>query len=232
MADQVKLFATVRRETGKNAARRLRREGRVPAVVYGADVETTSLHVDALDLYHALHTEAGGNVIVQLEVDGEQHLTIPREVQRHPVRGDLLHVDFFALERERLVRVEVPIHLEGVDDVSSPGVISQVLHQVPIRVRPLDIPPSFALDVSELMIGEVLRVADIPLPPGAELDIEPDRTVATCTAPSLVEVEEEERPEEAAAQPPLAAPLGALPEEGLPVGSRAQEPEETGQGGP
>lgn len=231
MADQVKLVATVRRETGKNAARRLRREGRVPAVVYGADVETTSLHLDARDLYHALHTEAGGNVIVQLDVDGEQHLTIPREVQRHPVRGDLLHVDFFALERESLIRVEVPIHLEGEDEVASPGVVSQVLHQVPIRVRPLDIPTSFALDVSELMIGDVLRVADIPLPAGAELDIEPDRTVLTCTAPSLVGVTEEERPETAAAQPPEAAPLGDLPSEGVSLGSGAQEPEETGGAG-
>ncbi len=147
------------------------------------------------------------------------------------MRGDLLHVDFFALERERLVRVEVPIHLEGVEDVSSPGVVSQVLHQVPIRVRPLDIPPSFTLDVSEMIIGDSLRVADIPLPAGAELDIEPDRTVASCTAPSLVEVVGEERPEEAAAQPPEGAPLGTLPEQGMPIGSRAPEPEQTGQGG-
>lgn len=195
MAEQVKLEARPRDAAGRAAARRLRREGRVPGVVYGPKVAPTKVDVDALELYHVLHTSAGANVLVRLQVDGDEHLTMPREVQRHPVRGDLFHVDFVAIDPERLVRVEIPVHLEGAEEIASPGVLTHVLHTVPVRVSPLEIPDHFEIDVSEMVIGDVVRVEDIALPAGAEWDIETERTVATVTAPTIVEVEEEE-PEE------------------------------------
>lgn len=195
MAEQVKIVAESRSEAGKGPARRLRAEGRVPAVVYGSRVSPAKLHVDALDLYHALHTSAGLNVLIRLQVDGDEHLTIAREVQRHPVRGDLVHVDFVAFDRESLIRVEIPVHLEGTEDVESPGVVQHTLHTIPIRVKPLDIPDWFTLQVGELTIGDTLRVEDIDLPAGAEFDIETDRAVVSIVAPTVIEEEEEELPE-------------------------------------
>lgn len=192
MAEQVKIVAEPRDDAGKGFARRLRASGRVPGVVYGTGVASTPVHVDVLDLYHALHTTAGANVLIRLQIDGDEHLTIPREIQRHPVRGDLIHADFVALDRDSLIRVEVPVHLEGAEEVEAPGVVQHVLHTVPIHVPPLDIPESFTLDVEDMVIGDVLRVEDITLPSGAEFDIETDRTVVTVVAPTIIEEEEEE----------------------------------------
>jgi large subunit ribosomal protein L25 len=234
MAEQVKIVAEPRSDAGKGVARRLRAEGRVPAVVYGSGVDATPVHVDVLDLYHALHTSAGANVLIRLQVDGEEHLTIPREVQKHPVRGDLLHADFVALDRDSLIRVEVPVHIEGMEEVEAPGVVQHVLHAVPIHVPPLDIPESFVLEVGDMVIGDVLRVEDIALPSGAEFDIETDRTVVTVTAPTIIEepepeevelLEGEEMPEDVDAEAPEEAPAeGAA--EGAPVGSETDEAEE------
>lgn len=226
MADQVTIVAESRTASGKGVAGRLRADGRVPAVVYGAEVDATPVHVDALELFHAIHTEAGTNVLINLQVDGDEHLTILREVQRHPVRGDVLHVDFVALQRGIRIRVEVPVHLEGAEDVAAPGVVQHVLHTVPIQVRPLDIPSAFTLEVGEMVIGDVLRVEDLELPEDAEFDIEPDRTVVSVVAPTVIEEEpDEELPEDAAAALPDEAPLGEAAA-GAPVGSEAPEPEQ------
>jgi large subunit ribosomal protein L25 len=224
-AEQVQIVAEPRSGTGKGIVGRLRAEGRVPAVVYGAEVESTPVHVNALELFHALHTEAGANVLINLQVDGDEHLTIVREVQRHPVRGDLLHVDFVALQSGIQIRVEVPVHLEGADDVAAPGVVQQVLYTVPLMVRPLDIPSAFTLEISEMVIGDTLRVEDIELPEGAEFDIEPERTVVTVVAPTIIEEPTEETPEEAAGELPEEAPIGDAAE-GAPVGGEGAEPED------
>lgn len=204
MAEQIELQAERRQETGKSAARRLRDQGRIPAVVYGSNVDSTNLHVDALDLYHVLHTSAGLNVLIRLQVDGDEHLTLARELQRHPVRGDLFHVDFIALDPEQHIRVEIPVSLRGSENVSAPGVVTQILHSVPILVSPLDIPDRFELEVGDMVIGDVLRVEDIDLPERAEFDIEVDRTVVTVVAPTEIEEEEEE-----AEVPPALADLMA-----------------------
>ena len=198
MAEQVKLAAAVREGRGKGPAKRLRRTGRVPAVLYGSGVDTTPLDVDARDLHHALHTSAGLNAIIRLDVAGEEHLTIAREVQHHPVRGDLFHVDFVAVRQSQLVNVDVPIHLLGTEDVSAPGVVTQTLHALPIRVRPLDIPDFFELEVGEMVIGDVKRVGDLTLPEGAETELDPEEPVVTISAPSEIEEEPtEEAPEDA-----------------------------------
>lgn len=211
MAEQVKIVAEKRSDTGKGVARRLRAEGRIPAVVYGAGVDATAVHINQMDLYHALHTSAGGNVLIRLEVDGDEHLTLARDVQRHPVRGDVLHTDFVALDRDSRIRVEIPIHLDGSEDVAAPGVVQHVLHTVPVLVRPLDIPDYFTLQVGDMVIGDTLRVDDIDLPEGAEFDIEEDRTIVTVSAPTILEEPEEEPeiPEE------LAELMAELEEEDL-----------------
>jgi large subunit ribosomal protein L25 len=214
MADQIRLQAAPRKAKSKGSTNRLRRDGRVPGIMYGYKVEPTPVHVDALDLYHALHTEAGYNALLQLDIDGEDetHLTVARDLQRHPVRGETLHVDFLAVDKDSQISVEVPVHT--INDEEGPedgGVINQILYTVPILVRPLDVPNYFELDVDGLVINDVLRVEDLAgqLPEGAEFDIEPERTVVTVNAP----VSEEE--------------LEALEEE---AGQEAPEPEVIGEG--
>jgi large subunit ribosomal protein L25 len=215
VSNQVTLHAEPRTEQGKGASGRLRKTGRVPAVMYGYEVRPAALSVDALELYHALHTEAGANVLIRLELEGETHLTVARDLQRHPVRGDALHVDFLAVDRDAQISVEVPVHLTGDDDLADDdGVLNQILYTVPILVKPLDTPNSLDLDITGMAIGDVKRVEDLAgmLPDGAEFDIEVERTVVTINAPISEEalealeaeagVEQEEPEAEAAVDEP------------------------------
>jgi large subunit ribosomal protein L25 len=186
MSEQLRLTAEPRTELGKGATGRLRRTGRVPGIVYGYRVEPTPVHVDALELYHALHTEAGTNALIRLEFDGETHLTVARDMQRHPVKGRTQHVDFLAVNKDVQISVEVPVHLMDEDELADDnGVVNQILYTVPVLVKPLDVPNFFELSLEGLEIGDVKRVEDLSglLPAGAEFDIEPDRTVVTINAP-------------------------------------------------
>jgi large subunit ribosomal protein L25 len=203
MATQVKMEGASRAEIGKGATGRLRKTGRTPAIVYGRGIEPTSVHVDALELYHALHTEAGLNVLVRLEVEGEEHLTIVREIQRHPVRGDVMHVDFQAVDRNQLIPAEIPVRLHNEDSPrETGGVVNLILHTVPIHVTPLEVPSEFELDLDGMTVGDVLRVEDLAgqLPEGATFDIEEDRTVVTINAPMAEIVESEDEGEEGLAE--------------------------------
>ncbi|MFP4312393.1 MAG: 50S ribosomal protein L25 [Nitriliruptoraceae bacterium] len=186
MSDQIHLTAAARTDLGKGASGRLRREGRVPGILYGYQVDPTPVHVDALELFHALHTEAGTNALIRLEVEGETHLTVARDLQRHVVKRELQHVDFLAVNKDEQISVEIPVHLVGEDDLGDEaGVVNQILYTVPILVKPLDVPNSLELSIAGLEIGDVKRVEDLGdiLPSGAEFDIEPERTIVTINAP-------------------------------------------------
>lgn len=184
MSKQVSLTAEPRTELGKGPTGRLRRTGRVPAIIYGYEVEPTAVHVDALELYHALHTEAGRNVMIRLQHDGDTTLVFARDLQIHPVRQEVVHVDFLAVDRNAQISVEVPVHLIGEDDTAEDdGVLNQVLYTVPIAVKPLDVPNYLELDVTGMAIGDVKRVEDLTLPSGADFEIEAERTVVTINAP-------------------------------------------------
>ncbi|WP_052666067.1 50S ribosomal protein L25 [Nitriliruptor alkaliphilus] len=184
MSKQVSLTAEPRTELGKGPTGRLRRTGRVPAIVYGYEVEPTAVHVDALELYHVLHTEAGRNVMIRLDIAGDTTLVFARDLQIHPIRQEVVHVDFLAVDRNAQISVEVPVHLLGEDDTADDnGVLNQILYTVPIAVKPLDVPNYLELDVTGLAIGDVKRVEDLTLPDGADFEIEPERTVVTINAP-------------------------------------------------
>lgn len=192
MSKQVSLTAETRTELGKGPTGRLRRTGRVPAIVYGFETEPTAVHVDALELYHALHTEAGRNVMIRLEVAGDTTLVFARDLQIHPIRQEVVHVDFLAVDRNAQISVEVPIHLVGDDDTADDdGILNHVLWTVPIAVKPLDVPNYLELDVSGMAIGDVKRVEDLTLPDGADFEIDVERTVVTINAPMSEEALEE-----------------------------------------
>lgn len=191
MTEQVALQARTRVGSGKGEARSLRREGRVPAVAYGTGLNPTPLSVDALELYHALHTDAGTNAILRLDIAGDTHLTLAREIHRHPVKRHVLHVDFVAVSRDVKVTVDVPLRLEGeAPGVDEGGVADLVLFTLPVEVLPLEVPAEVVIDISSMQVGDVLRVEDLQLPEGVEALEDPERTVVTLTVPSA-EVPEE-----------------------------------------
>ena len=200
MSKQVSLAAQARSGNGKGEARSLRRQGRVPAIAYGADLDPTPISVDSLELYHALHTDAGSNAILRLDVAGDTHLALAREIQRHPVRRDVLHVDFVTVSRNVKVSVDIPIHLEGVEEAPGTqegGVISQELYTLAVDVLPLEVPDSVTLDVSSMQVGDTLRVSDLTVPAGVEITVDEETTVATCVVPQM-DVPEPGEGEEAA----------------------------------
>ena len=188
MSKQVPLAARPRQGNGKGEARALRREGRVPAIAYGTDLQPTPLSVDSLELYHALHTDAGSNAILSLDVGGDTHLALAREIQRHPVRRDVLHVDFVTVSRNVKVSVDVPIHMEGAEEAPGTqegGVISQELYALPIEVLPMEVPDSITVDVSAMVVGDTIRVADLDIPSGVDVTVDEETTVATCVVPVM-----------------------------------------------
>ncbi len=189
MAKQVALTATLRPELGKGPTGRLRKTGRTPGVMYGHDVSPTAVHVDSLELYHVMHTEAGVNAMIKLDVDGETHLSIAREIQRHPVMGDITHLDFLAVDKNVAIVVELPVHVTG-ETADVGAVVQQVLTSVPVRVKPLEVPTFVEVSVEGLTYGDVLRVGDLVLPDGVEADMDVDRTIVTVNAPTIMAVEE------------------------------------------
>lgn len=203
MADQVTLTAEPRAGRGRGEARRLRRAGRIPAVAYGAGLDATPVSVDGLELYHALRTDAGLNALIRLHIDGDVHLTLARELQRHPVRREIMHVDFVAVERTRKVTVDVPIHLQGhAPGADEGGVVDQVLFTAEVEVLPLEVPDQLLLDISEMQIGDVKRLEDLPLPSGVTLLDDPESTVVSVSVPTMDIPEVEAEEEEAEAQVP------------------------------
>jgi large subunit ribosomal protein L25 len=187
MSKQVALAASGRAGTGKGEARSLRRAGRVPAVAYGAALDApVPVSVDGRELYHALNTDAGENAILRLDIDGDTQLAIVREIQRHPVRREMLHVDFVTVSRDVKINVEIPLVLEGdAPGADEAGVVDQVLFALPVLVLPLEVPDQITVDISELGVGDVIRVEELTLPEGVESLEDPERTIVTCNVPQL-----------------------------------------------
>ena len=196
---EVKLKAEGRGDTGKGAARKLRAEGKVPAVLYGPEIEPHRLAVDARQLWHALHTDAGVNVLIDLQLDGETYLTMPREVQRDIVRGTLLHVDFLRIRKDVAIQVDVPVHLAGESvGVKEGGVVEHHLWELRVEVLPTQVPESVEADISRLAIGDSLHVSDLHLPQHVTVLTPEEETIVSVVPPPVLQLEEEVPEEEAA----------------------------------
>lgn len=206
---EVTLDAQTRSDTGKGPARRARAAGMVPAVLYGASQAPTPVYVNAKQMSHALHTEAGLNVLINLQIDGSKMLTVPREIQKHPVRGDLIHIDFLAVERNVKIEASVPIHLAGESrGVKEGGQMDQHTHELRVSALPTDIPSAIEIEISDLGIGTQLKVSDVQPPSGVEILNDPDEVLLAVIEPlamkTELEVEEPEggaAPSEAPAEP-------------------------------
>ena len=172
--------AVTGRELGTRPSRRLRRTGRVPAVVYGMGSEPLTVSVDKTDLRVALNTEAGLNALITLDVEGGRQLSIVKDLQRHPVRRDVLHVDFLRIDADQEVEVDIPLVLTGEAKkvTQASGMVDQVMHHLPVLAKPADIPVEVTADVSDLEVGSSLRVSDIEFPAGVTPAGDPDATFA------------------------------------------------------
>ncbi|HUY30082.1 MAG TPA: 50S ribosomal protein L25 [Acidimicrobiales bacterium] len=199
---EIPLVAAVREERGSRSSRRLLHAGHVPAVVYGHGVEPVAVSVNARALRGALTSEAGVNALLDLDVAGAHHLVIARELQRHPVRQTLSHVDFQVVSRDEVVSAEVAVNLTGepLGVTRAGGTVEHLVLSVQVKAKPADIPTHLDVDVAALEIGDSLQLGDIALPSGVSIDADLETAVVVAHPPKGESAEAASAPAEAAAE--------------------------------
>jgi large subunit ribosomal protein L25 len=204
MAKQVKLAAERRTAVGRAAVRKLKAQGAVPAIIYGAKDKPEPLQVSRRDINALLSHASGENILVELEIGGKNRLALVQEVQHSPVGGDVLHIDFHAVSMDEKIEAEVPLEPIGVANgvKNFGGLLEQNIRALAIECLPKDLPDKLTVDVSSLNIGDSIHVRDIALPEGVRTRVQPDLTVFSVMAPTV----EEEPVAEVAAEGAAAGP--------------------------
>ena len=181
------LSASVRTETGKGAARKIRQAGNIPAVIYGHGREAQSLMINARDTDKLLKSIAISSTVIELSIDGKSARTLIREVQRHPFKRTITHIDFQELVAGETVSVHCPIVYVGVPEGVrlEGGLLDQIMHQLHIEVDPSAIPNHIDVDVSALKVGKSMHVSDLTLPAGIKVIDEPGTTVCIVQVPKV-----------------------------------------------
>ena len=221
MSDALTLPAEARERAGKGASRELRRQGRVPAVIYGGKEEPTPIHLEAKELVRQLGSGHFMNSIVMIDVGGKKVRTLPKDVAMHPVSDRPMHVDFLRLSKDDKIQVAVPVHFineEGSPGLKKGGVLNVVRHELELVCESDKIPDDIQLDVTGLDIGDSIHISHVKLPEGSVSAItDRDFTIATVVAPSAMKQTEGEGE---------AVEAGAVPTEG-----EAEEAEAEAEGG-
>ena len=223
---EIKLKAETRTESGKGPARRMREAGEIPAILYGSGSEPRAIKVKKEDLGEILHGSAGSRVLIDMVLaDGkekENHLVMIKEIQRHPFKEKLLHVDFMKVAREDKIKTRVPVAVVGEEEsvgLKSGGTLQHILSEIEVESLPGEMPERMLADISGLEIGEHLTVADIIPQAGVVVLADTEDVIFTILAPRLLEKTEEEVAAEAAAEAEAAAPgEGAAAPEGAEEG--------------
>ena len=181
------LSASVRAETGKGAARKIRQAGNIPAVIYGHGRDPQSLTLNTRDTDKLLKTIAISSTVIELDIDGKTARTLIREVQRHPFKRTITHIDFQELVAGETVSVQIPIVYVGVPDGVrlEGGLLDQIMHQLHVEVDPSSIPNHIDVDVSALKVGKSLHVSDLVLAAGIKVLDEPGTTVCIVQVPKV-----------------------------------------------
>ncbi|WP_339824612.1 50S ribosomal protein L25/general stress protein Ctc [uncultured Parasphingorhabdus sp.] len=199
MSDQLTISAEPRERAGKGASRALRREGRIPAVIYGDKKEAIAIHVEERALNKLLGTGHFMNSLVQVEVDGKKTRTLPKDVAFDPVTDRPLHVDFFRLAKGAKVQVNIPVVFINEEDspgLKRGGVMNVVRHELDLMCDADHIPDQIEIDVTGLEIGDSIHISHVTLPTGAESSItDRDFTIAGVTAPSALKSSDDEAEE-------------------------------------
>jgi large subunit ribosomal protein L25 len=190
MATTTKLNVSSRAAAGSRAARRLRRSGRVPGVLYGGDAEAVGFDADARELRLAL---AGSGAVLDLSVDGDKATPVVlKEAQRHPVRGETVHVDLLRVRLDEEINAVVPLELEGVEEapgVKEGGVLEQITRELNVQALPTTIPESIVHAVGEMEIGDTIMLSALTPPDGVTLLDDPDETVVATLSPPRLQAE-------------------------------------------
>ena len=191
---EANLKATLRESIGSGESRRLRNDGLLPAVVYGLGMEPVSIALNAREFTSALKTEAGSNVILNLEVGKKKYTTLAREIQRHPYKNEFLHIDLIQIDLTQKVEANVQINFLGtpVGVKDEGGLVQTINSTITVSTLPSSIPSSLDLDIADLSVGENATALDVKLPEGVELAAEDDDSIlVTITLPRAA-IEEEE----------------------------------------
>ena len=191
---ETNIKAIVREDMGSAESKRLRKDGNIPAVVYGLGMDPLSVAINAREFRNALKTEAGTNVIINLEVGSDNFTALAREIQKHPYRDEYLHIDLIQIDLTQTVEADVQIDFVGIPiGVKEEGGLVQTINSsISISALPTNIPTSIELDISALNVGDNLTATDMSLPEGVELANEDDESLlVTITLPRAA-VEEEE----------------------------------------
>lgn len=179
----VPLTVETGRATGKGPAKRLRTEGKIPGTVYGLDFPTITVAVERSEFRRALTTAAGVNALIQLTYNGESHYTLVKEIQRHPVRRDPIHIDLQRIDPTTPMSLTVPIVLTGDPKqvISNGGIMEQAMNALRVSVRPDAIPNDLRIDVSHLEIDSVITVGELTLPDGVTTDVDLSTPIVTAS---------------------------------------------------
>ncbi len=220
MSVKTGLTAKRRSVTGKGAARKIRALGQVPAVIYGKDQEPISLTLDAREASQLFHSISVDNTIVNVQVDddAEELETLVREIQMHPFRPDIVHVDFYCIQRGVAMEIDVPVNYSGTPEgAKQGGVLEVILHELRVKCIPSKFPESFEVDVSGLDVGDSIHAREIEVDEDVELLTDPVRTLCLVAIPKEEVVEEEEEDLELAEGEVAEGEEGEEGEEGAPA---------------
>ena len=176
-----KLAATTGRPTGSAASRRLRAEGHIPAVLYGGGMTPLSLTVERRDLRIALSGPGGSNTLLSLEVDGASYPAVVKEIQRHPVKRTVSHIDFISVNMDSEITVSVPVRLEGESKAAAAvdGLVDASADSIEVTCTPGNIPNEIVIDITSLQPGDVIRLADVKLPKGVTANGDPEMAIVS-----------------------------------------------------
>lgn len=178
---QTKLVATTGRPTGSAAARRLRAEGHIPGVLYGRGMTPISVTVERRDLRLALSGPSGANTVLALEVDGKNYPAVVKELQRHPIKRTVSHIDFLQVNLNEEITVSVPVRLEGEAKavLGAGGLVDPAVDAIEVVCTPNNMPSDFVIDITDLQVDSVIRLADVPMPAGVTPTGDPEMPVVT-----------------------------------------------------
>lgn len=205
--EKIILKALVREEKGKGACKHMRREGQIPAVVYKGGKEGISVQVDGKELWHALHTEAGENAIITMNISGGEKdikkTVIVQETQTDPITDKFLHIDFHEISLKEKLKVNVPVTLKGeaIGVKEEEGVLAQAMWEIEVECLPTEIPEHINVKVDDLRIGDAIHIKDIVAPQGVVILDDPDQVVASVHVPQAEEEVVEEGAEEGEGEP-------------------------------
>lgn len=205
--EKVIVRAEIREEVGKSKVKELRKQDLIPAVVYRAGKETINVKIGRRSLFDALHTAAGENVLITLEVKNDKkkkdRTCIIKEIQRDPIKDNVIHVDLNEISLTEKIKVKVPVHAHGEAEgvVKEEGILEHVIWEVEVECLPTDIPEKIEVEVTPLKIGDTIYIKDLTTSPGVKILNDPELAVLTVKAPSKEELPEEAAPAEGMEEP-------------------------------